>query len=228
MKLKLVTRISLLLMNGMAFAVNPVQGFYGGVFLGPSYSPSVTIQFTSPYAALPLTANPTITHSISGNIGGQIGYRYCHFRGELEFVYNNGPYKSLQLGSITLNKASKWNTDLAMKGETNTVALLVNGFYDFYTPGQTVFLSPYAGLGIGYAYVRDSVSFFYNNQMLSGSNLTQNSTVPAGQGILGLGYFLDDYTFFGLDVRYLTTSNTQSGTHMQSASLNLTFNGTFG
>src|SRR4029077_4758735 len=42
----------------------------------------------------------------------------------------------------------------------------------------------------------------------AGQNVTFGST--AFQGIVGLGYLLDDYTWAGIDYRYVSTNNLRS------------------
>ena len=36
-------------------------------------------------------------------------------------------------------------------------------------------------------------------------NTPQTSSTPAAQGVIGLSYFADEFAWFGIDFRYLTT-----------------------
>jgi opacity protein-like surface antigen len=125
---------------------------------------------------------------------------------------------------------------LRLQGGTNSGFLMLNGYYDFYTPSEDDLspLIPYVGLGLGYAYVENNIQFYYDNTQLTVGNIVEKYTKPAGQVIIGTSYFLDDLTSFGLDFRYLTTaSNTKTTeynifkTKEQIYTLNLTFNGAF-
>ena len=61
------------------------------------------------------------------------------------------------------------------------------------------------------------------------STLTQTSSTPAAQGIIGLSYFADEFAWFGIDFRYLTTQKIAqfSNARVNISSVNLSVNGTF-
>ncbi len=224
--IKYLALAMLLMINGQLFAVNPVNGFYGGVFLGPTYAPNATFTVETPFS--PLSMDGTVHYSIIGNIGGQAGYRFNHFRVEGELFANYNTFKTLKVGDITFNTPYPYYSNITMKGSTTTGAIMANVFYDFYTLGQTVYWSPYLGLGIGYSYIQNTVSFYNANVEYPSLGQTQSSTHPAGQFIIGLGYFLDDFTTVGLDYRYFTTeaaSPFNSRTALNS--FNITLIGSF-
>ena len=215
------------LATGTALAVNPVPGFYAGLMLGANYSPATNYTFIDPSSNS--TVQGRVYYSVLGNIAGQLGYRCNHYRIEGELLYNDNPIKDIKLGPVTFNKVSKYNTGYGIRARTDVAALMFNGFYDFYTPGQISYFSPYVGAGIGYAMVMNQIKFYNNSVYVPGSNRSNSDTALAGQLILGLGYFLDDFTSMGLDLRYLTTqkavfpfeNRTQVGT------INVTLNGSF-
>ena len=218
---------TLFLVSWSACAVNPVPGFYAGIMLGVNYSPSISLDF--PYPETNVVTSGTAFYSILGNIAGQAGYRCNHLRVEGELFYNNNPIRSLELGTTTFNSVSKYSSSEAVKAQTNTGAFMINAFYDFYTPGQTVYFSPYVGLGIGYAYVNTTTKFYDNSYYIPGTNITESGAAPGGQVILGLGYFLDDFTTVGLDLRYFSTKGPVAtfNSRMQIATVNITINGSF-
>lgn len=231
---------SLLLVNTQAFALNPVQGWYAGLILGVSYAPTTTVIPTKSLETPIGTFEPqvaTLSYGVLGGVGGQVGYRCNHFRVEGELLYNNNPYDVLTIGNIKINSPSSSST-LRLQGAANSGFFLVNGFYDLYTPNQDNVsqVVPYVGLGAGYSYVQNNITLFYNDTELFRTNLKSTFSRPAGQAIVGLSYFMDDFTTFGLDVRYLqTTSITDSNrprtngfdTTFKLYSINLLFNGAF-
>ena len=49
------TLTALLLASGTAFALDPVQGFYGGIFVGGSYAPSINFKAFNPPPSTSMT-----------------------------------------------------------------------------------------------------------------------------------------------------------------------------
>lgn len=196
--------------------------------LGASYTPTVDFNIIDPLTLAPLPA--TLVRSVMGDIGGQFGYRIKHWRAEAELFYNYNPWHSLTIDGVALHSKSTnaLNPGLSMLGQTNTVALMANGFYDFYSEGESSF-SPYLGVGLGYAAMNNFSKFYYKQTYLAGADLSETTRTPALQGIIGIGYFLDDYTRAGLDYRYFTTSAVVDpfGSRAQLSSINLTIIGSF-
>lgn len=231
----------LLLINSVSYALNPVQGWYAGVFLGVSNQPNT--QFTlntpivTPKVTIPTDITGTIKHSVLGSVGGEVGYRCNNFRVEAEVLYNNNPYKTLTINGFTVKSPSSSST-LRMKGAVNSGAILANGFYDIYTPNEDGWsqIVPYVGGGLGYAYVQNNIEFYYNDVLLKAGDITEGRGAAAGQGIVGVSYFLDDFTTLGIDFRYLTTAivkhsflrgNEAFNSRFTLYSINLLFNGAF-
>ena len=213
-----------------SFAVNPVMGWYGGLMLGPSYTPKQNFTFKSPLTGLP--TNGSVSHSVMGDIAGQIGYRCNHYRFEGELLLNYNPIGSLTFGNFTIDKTKNSSTGLGLKGQTVTGALLANAFYDFYSESSS--FSPYLGLGVGYATSRTKTKFYYANTLISNSTVSNNANSAAAQLIVGLNYFMDDYTTIGLDYRYFTTAtiqhnkaNSQNSSRNQINSINIILSGAF-
>lgn len=208
------------------YAINPVQALYGGISLGGSYMPSSSFTVKNPITNLTLPGK--LTRSVLGNFTADLGYRIHHYRVEGELFINSNPYQSLAIGGYTINKNSSSSTTLALGGQTTIGAFLANGFYDFYSTEEGCNVAPYVGIGIGYAYVMNSINFYYNNIKIPNSTFTYNTGAPAAQGIIGLSYFLDNFATVGIDFRYFATSKiSKLDTTPQVASINLTVNGAF-
>ena len=219
---------------GNVLAVNPVPGFYAGIMLGVNFAPDIDFNFKdsiriNPKDVIKVPVHGTVFYSSFGNLAGQLGYRCNHYRIEGEFVYNDNPIKELKLNGKTYNKISKFNSGLGIRGKTDVAALMVNGFYDFYTPGQLSYFSPYVGVGIGYAKVMNEIKTYDNNVFIPALSQSNSQSSPAGQAIIGLGYFLDDFTSMGLDFRYLATKSAVHPfeTRTKFATINVTLNGSF-
>ena len=244
---KKIGLIALLLANNAVFAVNPVQGLYGGIILGINYTPNTNYVFpanvapadiqlsqpgVSPVTTLTIPSpSLTLKYSTMGQIGGQLGYRCGKYRGEGQFVFNNSPYSSIQSGNLQVS--SNHSSSYTFVGSTNTVYGMLNGFYDFLPSDPNSNFAPYVGVGIGYAAVQNTLNLglwsVQTGTNVRNINITETTYSMAGQAIIGASYFLDDFTAFGLDLRYLTTSAKSNilDARLQVLTLNVTFNGAF-
>jgi hypothetical protein len=203
-------------------------------------------------AILEKESTGVLTYGLMGNVGGQVGYRIKNFRVEGEVVYNNNQFYKLEFpGQTIYNNGSNSTTStsiqqlitqdarssdtLQLSGYTNTFAFMANGFYDFYLRDYTTHFVPYVGAGIGYALRTSTLSFLYNGEYLNELSFTERRNQIAGQGIIGLSYFLSDYNSFSLDYRYLASPRTNiRGTERGSFNINpklytinLVFNSSF-
>jgi opacity protein-like surface antigen len=217
-----------------AHAVNPVSGWYAGVFLGASYAPSNDFTLSIPNYLSPI--NGSLNYSVLGDVGGEIGYRFCErYRLEGEIFYNNSPYNTLMFSALTPAQQSQLLTvfpgitlsgqgisiqssttasGLTLQGQTNTGAFMFNGYYDFLSPSEDNYakIVPYIGAGIGYVYAQNNINFYIDGTQLQRFQLTDVFQSVAGQGIAGVNYFLDDFTTLGIDFRYFTSGNkSQTG-----------------
>lgn len=236
-----------LLFNTASYALDPVQGFYGGIFLGGNYTSAITLNLTN-HTNHALVANGQLDYSIYGNGGGELGFRMNQFRVEGELFYNHSPYKSITIDGHRFD-TRKTGSGFRYKGQTDTAAFMFNGIFDAFFIGEDSDLVPYLGLGIGYAHVQNSIKFYCNNKDVGtstiilnkdksctlvsnpngpDSNIKASASAAAAQAILGLSYYMDDYVWFGLDVRQFTTRNIKEFNHkVQFTTLNLSFNGAF-
>ena len=87
---------------------------------------------------------------------------------------------------------------------------MVNGYYDFLSPGQDNYnsLAPFVGVGIGYVYVQNFIEFYFNQTPLQRIQPVSVFETVAAQAIVGLSYFLDDFTTITLDGRYFASAKT--------------------
>lgn len=239
--------ISSLLVSQSALAINPIQGFYGGIIAGMSHSNVSTYPLTFFPVGIPSFKGIVNNSSIGGGGGAALGYRIQRFRVEGEAFFNYISSGTLTLNGCTLESPAVTtptgicDKDVGVNGlanrkqagfnGSNTAAYgLVNVYYDFFSddPESTIF--PYIGVGIGGARLKKSVNFYANVFKTDtvpapsiGGSVSASS--PAAQGIIGIGFFLDDYVWASMDYRYLTTNtisryeptstNTRTRTRMQ-------------
>ncbi len=217
--------LSSLLVSPTVFALNnPIQGFYAGIMAGISHGPSNNgVIFEEDRTRF----TGTVTYSsVGGGGGAMLGYKLSHFRLEGEILYNRistGPLE-VDPGGCTLESPNVLTPSgfcppapagafdrfqakaLGYSGSSAVTYGIGNLYYDFFTPNSNTNVVPYIGLGVGMAQIRNFSDFINTNNLNShGSNVTFTTSVA--QGILGLSYFMDDFTWAGMDLRYITTKS---------------------
>lgn len=223
--------VGLLTFGCTAYALNPVPGPYAGILVGGTYEPRTSFVFTNPrtYA----TEQGTLGFSGLVGLDMHLGYRICDsFRLELQALYNKNPYSYLRLGNTTIHNHDT-STGLRIDGGTTSGTGFFNAYYDYLGDGASNTV-PYAGFGIGYAYISNAVKF-YENEVLVVPRQSKVSIRPAGQLILGVSRYLDDFTSFSIDVRGYGTTTEQFKApkqipynfNLRIASINFIFNGAF-
>ncbi|HVT63054.1 MAG TPA: P44/Msp2 family outer membrane protein [Legionellaceae bacterium] len=163
-----------------------------------------------------------LTYSVLGGIGGQIGYRFCDkFRFEIEALYNNNPFNQLKFENFEINSVST-SPYFHIGGDTNTGAGMFNFYYDLLTHNNDGYsaISPHIGVGVGYAYVQNSLQFHYGYDAAAAAagtpatmyeiDFTKQYSTYAGQVILGVSYFMDDFCWLSADARYWTTGTLKT------------------
>lgn len=243
--------MAFLLSGSIAHALNPITGWYAGFIVGGSKPPDINFNVIDPIELK--SGLGVLTYSVLGNLGGQLGYRVNQFRVEGEFFYNNNPYKHLEIDGLNIpNNGSPATTiqqlsiqsktvpnPFTFTGYTQTFALMFNGIYDIYIPNYTEHVVPYVGAGIGYEQVKNSILFF-NNGTATNTASSESGTVIvsnnfAGQAIVGLSYFLTEYTSFSFDYRYLSSTRADKADSQRNSftsrpqlySVNFVFNSAF-
>ena len=194
---------SLMLASSSLMAAEPAMGWYAGFMLGPSIASSNDITIQNPPFFLgfsPIVAD--ISYSVLGNFGAQLGYRCNKFRYEGELLFNRNNLKDITVNGVTLNN----NSGVDVNGNTTTGAAFFNAYYEFYDEDNpdTAFV-PYFGLGIGYAHVKNSITFTTPGLLNTGIKFTNSASGNAaiGQAILGFSYFFNDNVSLGSDLRYM-------------------------
>jgi OmpA-OmpF porin, OOP family len=168
-----------------AQAQTPLQpgGFYiaaeGGANWIFSTSSTSTFNFAGPSAFGTISGNSNATFNTGWVAGGALGYDFIGLRVEAEGVYreNTG---TLAVGGLSAGF------------NFNEVAIMGNVYYDFLAGSAIV---PYIGGGLGVA--------FLNAGALG---QTRQSTQFAYQGILGVGWNIDQTFRLNLEGRYYGTT----------------------
>ncbi len=152
-------------------------GFYVSAEGGVSWMFNTTVNFPNFGGAVNVYPNTGFA------VGGSVGYDFVGPRVEVEGVYrsNNG---TLSAAPVGLGTAGFNNQQFAIMG---------NLFYDFNAGGTIV---PYIGAGAGIAFVNATAG--------AGSTSTTNF---AYQGIIGVGYNVNEMVRINLDGRYYGTTN---------------------
>jgi opacity protein-like surface antigen len=241
--------LSQLLCTTPLFALNPIEGFYGGLLGEVSHGPSNdAIVFREDSQIF----HGTVDYSpIAGGAGVMLGYKYKHFRLEGEFLYNRISTGPVTVGTCTIQSPNVITPTgvcpagiydgfqakaLGYSGSSTAIYGLVNGFWDFFSYEGSSQVTPYIGIGIGMASIKNGSSFINTNTDYSHGQ-THSGSGSAHQGILGVSYYMDDFTWCSADYRYLNTTQKANirdelGSHIPSKSyllntFNLTINFAF-
>jgi outer membrane protein OmpA-like peptidoglycan-associated protein len=149
-----------------------------------------------------LLNNNNNTYNTGYAVGGKIGYDFVGPRVELEGLYRNNQGS----GFVPFGTGTAFTT-----GQINQTTVMANILYDFF-PGATI--TPFIGAGAGIAFVDPSLA--------GGCNMC--STQFAYQGILGVGYNIDQNWRVDLSGRYYGATNTGAYTNNNiSAILGITY-----
>ncbi|MFC3907810.1 outer membrane protein [Legionella dresdenensis] len=219
-----ISMAGLILASSAVFSANPAEGLYAGVMGGGSYMPSITfstLNFDSNY----YQSSGKLTYDGGGTAGVQIGTRIEQFRVEGEVNYTTNNMKTLKTNGITIRQDSH-NPGLNLKGKTYFIAGLINGFYEPLAYENDGNWTPYIGLGLGYAKVKNTLSFYYATTQFANGN--DSASAPIAQGILGVSWFFDDVIAFSIDGRYMTTKKiTALDERLTAGTINLVLNVAF-
>lgn len=127
-------------------------------------------------------------------VGAVGGYNFGTFRLEGEFVYRANDNK--QINSLGI-------TD-PLGGDTTSMTLMANAYYDFRMVSPTVY--PYIGAGIGCAWVNANVT---DPTVGGGTVVDDTQAVFAYQFIAGIGFDVTKEFTMTLDYRYFATSDPE-------------------
>lgn len=211
------------LVSTVAGATNPVYGPYFAFLAGIAYLPPSDY---SGFNVLFPGITKRLDYKVAFSGGLQLGYKIRNLRLELEGNYINASANKLRVGNLVIQNR---NSDiLVLKGSNSLIGGFVNFIYEFYSPYSTWDFYPYLGLGAGYTKVRNNLKISTNDIIQERNRVSQG--VAAGQGIVGVGYYMDDLTTFGLDYRYMATGklNILNDTKLNIHSINFVLNFAFG
>jgi opacity protein-like surface antigen len=196
------------------------------------YSPFIGA-LGGPFPPIPLSLSPQISYRFGGGVGAQFGYRWCGIRLEGEGLLDYTNFRHIDINGYRFGKkivtvpvtnpltgatATSIAFPYSMSGHVAVGALLLNALYDIYNhQGNDVTWFPYLGLGIGYAYIQNKWIININHPDGTGNlvytsvlSVNKNDSTPLLQGILGVGYQMDDFFSVFADYRYLTSKQLSS------------------
>jgi opacity protein-like surface antigen len=174
-----------LLASSIATAATPVDGWYTSVFGGYTYLPDNIS-----------TSNSTIFLNGSAynggyNAGGRIGYQSNPLRYELEYTYLHADAKNFD---------DDYTRQEGVDGFASANLFMANVYYDF--PNMLPAISPYLGVGIGYAYLEAELNSL---GPLGGAYFKTTDNAFAYQGTAGITYnFAENYAV-NFAYRYVAT-----------------------
>ena len=127
--------------------------------------------------------NVEVSFDNAVNIAGFIGYKFNNIRTELNLSYRDAD----------VDKISILNHSLFINGNLETIALMLNGYYDFVQIGS---VTPYINAGFGVArHTAEASSGFYKD--------SKSDTVLAFQLGTGISYELNETINLTLGYNYL-------------------------
>lgn len=184
--MKITLLSAALLASSVATAATPVDGWYTSVFGGYTYLPA-NIENTILFQYRDGTG-----YSSGYNAGGRIGFQSnpIRYEGEYTFLYDN--LKHFDINFIP---------QTGVTGFSSANLLMANIYYDF--PDMLPTISPYLGVGFGYAYLQASLESW---GPAGYTYFSTNDNVFAYQGTAGLTYnFAENYAV-NIAYRYVATS----------------------
>lgn len=167
------------------------DGPYLGANIGVAWlSDSDVTDSTVPGIPLELSYDSGLT------VGAAIGYRFGNGRIEGEVSYQQND----------VDQTSALGVSLDSTGDTEGIAFLLNGYYDF---TNTTAFTPYVSAGLGYAKIE------INDYNIPGSgipNFSDDDSVFAYQVGLGIGYAVTDKVTLDAKYRYFATEDAEFDT----------------
>ena len=180
---------SALLATGIAVAAEPVNGMYMSAFGGYTYLPSnINTSYFGPFIS---NANYTGGY----NVGGRIGYQTHPVRYEFEYTYLTATLKRFDINRVRQNNVS---------GDSTANLLMANLYYDF--PNFVDSISPFLGVGIGYALMQTSLTS--NGPFYTPLCISKDRDAFAYQGTAGLTYNFSENYAINAAYRYTATANS--------------------
>ncbi len=182
-------------MTGPTQARGPYVEAVGGV----TWTESVDSDAGTGTAQGPLSGRSFETSFDTGwAAGGRIGYG---LQNGLRFEFE-GTYRNNEAGSASVSPGLAGLTNGDGDGEIQSVALMVNGMYDWRNSSR---FTPYIGVGGGALWVRQdtTIPVSYNGVTQRNYDIHHEEWVPAVQGIAGVSIGITPAIAATVDYRYI-------------------------
>jgi len=190
-----LTVSALALLASPGFAAPDVKGFYVGGGAG------VTLPMNDEIKSDSSTANHKLSFDPGWLVDGQVGY-----------AYGNGLRTELEVGYRQANSDSITNPNsaaaLAAAKRYGVLNSMVNVIYDM---DINLPLTPYVGVGVGYARIWAKELAIGNNASAVLNATDESAGAFAYQGIAGVSYAIAPHWAATLDYRYLSTTEADFG-----------------
>ncbi len=183
MRIKLLS--AALLASGIVSAAPAVDGWYTSFFGGFTYFPeNVDVTTAGVF-------RNGVEYKEGYNAGGRIGYQSYPLRYEGEYTYLHGNTNYFNLNYVRQNHVT---------GYTSSNLFMANVYYD--TPQILSSVSPFFGVGIGYATLQTALNSY---GPLGYTEFSATDREFAYQGTLGLTFNFADYYGANIGYRYVAT-----------------------
>jgi opacity protein-like surface antigen len=182
----------LLLVSPITHSATPIDGLYSSLFAGYAYIPPNNVSvFNNGYYYSDTGYRPGY------EAGGSFGYKSNPLHYEGEVTYFNANMKHFSQNNQRQTDIHAYN---------NGILGIANVFYDF--PSLIDNVSPYLGIGIGYAWVNFKMDNLSTTDLQSNTRIT--STLFAYEGSAGLTLnFVENYAL-AAGYRYVGTPNNSN------------------
>lgn len=186
--MKFVLFSTALLASSIASASTAIDGWYLSAFGGYSHLSSNinTHRFG--------TFHSDARYHDGYNAGGRIGFQSNPIRYEFEYTYVNAKAEHFRVNRFE---------QLGVNGHATANLLMANLYYDF--PEMLDAISPFAGIGIGYAFMQTSLN---SNGPFYPTLFKETGNAFAYQGTVGLTYNFSENYALNAAYRYTATSNS--------------------
>ncbi len=187
-----------LLASSFATAATPVNGWYSSVFGGYTHlAGNISKNFLGFHV-------DDVAYEDGFNAGLRLGYQSNPIRYELEYTYFQTNTKDFDVDFID---------QTGISGDTNANIGMANIYYDFADVILPT-ISPFLGVGIGYAYIQTSLDSTGPFGLFS---FSVKEGAFAYQGTAGLTYNFAENWALNASYRYLATaSNDDFGKTLQA------------